>query len=88
MEGLGSVLMVNSATKGAFRSLAGVLKEITDLVNEQNKGMARGLRELFARVSRLPSILTEPSWRALVELRFEARRAEGETQEGKGGTTG
>ena len=48
MESLGSVLMVNSITKGTFKLLVGVLKEITDLVNEQNKGMERGLRELFA----------------------------------------
>lgn len=44
MEGLGPVLIVNSITKEAFRLLAGVFEEIIDLVNEENKGMARGLR--------------------------------------------
>ena len=61
MESLGSVLMANSTTKAAFRLLAGVFEEITDLVNEHNKGMARGLRELFPQVCRLVSVLTEPS---------------------------
>ena len=45
VEGLGPVLMTNSATKGAFRLLAGVFEEITELVNKQKTGMTRGLRK-------------------------------------------
>lgn len=86
VDGLGSVLVTSSTTKGAFRLLADVFRGVTDLINEQNKGMVRGLCELFVRAFRSANVLTVPSWRALIGLRIKARRVEGETQESKGGS--
>lgn len=86
MEALGPVLKVNHTTRGPFGLLADVFKEITDLVNEQNKGMVGGLCELFVRAFRSANVLTVSSWRALIGLRIKAGRAKGETQEGKGGS--
>lgn len=47
MENLADALRASSTTKAAFRSIAEVFEEISELIANENRGMAGSLRELF-----------------------------------------
>lgn len=50
-ESLGSMLKNNSNTKMAFKSITDVIKDITKLIEEENKGIMRGLlRKLYTSI--------------------------------------
>ena len=68
MEDLGGFLRTNSTTKASFKLLAGVFEEISELISEQNKGMAGSFCELFVEIFDHRRVLTAPSQRTLVEL--------------------
>ena len=89
VESLGDMLKGNANTRMAFRSVTNVMKDISKLIDEENKGIMVGL----LREYQIPYTIeftspTEIRGCVLARLRIKTRRAARKIQESKGGSEG